>query len=368
MRNKKIAVFLPYANPHVMGWLIELRKFNQVIIGIKTSVKEFREGYFDHQDNLENVLYFFKKDQEALFYKELNRVDVLITLGIFDPLLFKLRLYAPRLSSIYILSEPYNPITGRQPLFIRRLFICLFKIFYSQVNILCIGGAEIKEYYWNLGFKKAKYFNFGYFPELCSLPDLLKTKKRNYHTTNFLYVGQLIERKGINCLMKAINDLSNYTETTDWRFDIIGNGILDQEVIKVASLYKNVHYHGLISDSNLLNEFYQQADVLVVPSLFDGWAAVVNEGIANACAIIARDTVYSTKSLVENKKNGFIFVDDDQLLPSLLMYLNGDIDIFSHQTYSLKIFEEWNHVNAARSISRLIDIYPNDNDLLLKEL
>jgi glycosyltransferase involved in cell wall biosynthesis len=168
--------------------------------------------------------------------------------------------------------------------------------------------------------------------------------------------------------MKAINDLSNYTETTDWRFDIIGNGILDQEVIKVASLYKNVHYHGLISDSNLLNEFYQQADVLVVPSLFDGWAAVVNEGIANACAIIARDTVYSTKSLVENKKNGFIFVDDDQLLPSLLMYLNGDIDIFSHQTYSLKIFEEWNHVNAARSISRLIDIYPNDNDLLLKEL
>lgn len=368
MEHKKIAVFLPYANPHVMGWITSLRAYDDLIIGIRSSVKEYRSGYFDGQDHLENVYYFFKENHKARFYKELKNADVLITLGLFDPELFKIRLSAPNISSIYILSEPYNPLSATESLLKRRLFSWAFRRFYSNVNFLCIGGVDVKHYYQTLGFKKSKYYNFGYFPELVTSQKPAKTATRDNYHLRFLFVGQLIERKGIAALLRAIHQLSNQTYQQDWRLDIVGNGELRNEVEQLAAQYENVRFHGLVTDTSAINSFHKQADVLIVPSLFDGWAAVVNEGISKACAIVARNKVYATVSLVENNKNGFIFVKDNQLLPSLAKYLDGSIDLKAHQQHSQKVFEEWNHKNAAVSIHQLIHDKSRSNKNLLIEL
>lgn len=58
----KICVLLPYANPHITGWLDEFIRTTEhvVVVGIVNSVKKYRTNHFEEADDKEGYLYFFK--------------------------------------------------------------------------------------------------------------------------------------------------------------------------------------------------------------------------------------------------------------------------------------------------------------------
>lgn len=70
---------------------------------------------------------------------------------------------------------------------------------------------------------------------------------------------------------------------------ICGSGILEPAVIKAEKECSRIIYRGQISSSDIQKE-YQNADVCVIPSLWDEpFGRVVIEAASNACAIIASD-------------------------------------------------------------------------------
>ena len=116
-----------------------------------------------------------------------------------------------------------------------------------------------------------------------------------------LYVGQFIERKGIDILLKSI---SNWDEK--YTLVLVG-GKKENEYLQKFSQY--------ISDNisivefklkDELSDYYKAADLFVLPTRYDIWGLVINEAMAYGIPVITTDKCVSGLELIENELNGYI--------------------------------------------------------------
>ena len=70
----------------------------------------------------------------------------------------------------------------------------------------------------------------------------------------------------------------------------------------------NIHYMGLIQDSEVIKTDLLQGDILVCPSYSEGMPTVILEAMACGCAIIATD-VGAVNTMVD-KHNGWLIEGD----------------------------------------------------------
>ncbi|MFT4800283.1 MAG: glycosyltransferase involved in cell wall biosynthesis [Flavobacteriaceae bacterium] len=365
---KKIAVFLPYANPHVIGWIEELKRINdEVLIVCRQPVSRYRKNYFDEFDNLNFVKYFFKSYSRFSFFKEIRKKNILITLGPFYIDFLISLLFLKRDSVVYIMSEPIK----REPkykLFFKKIVTQLIFVIHPKSNIhfLVLGGLKVKYNYSKMGFSLCDFYNFGYFPNLKPLENNKVFENRNIR---FLFVGQLIERKGIQFLINSINYL-HLNHSNDWSFDIIGDGNLKDNLLNSIDGLSNVTFHGLVTDQNKLNDFYCKANVFFLPSIFDGWGAVVNEALSKSCSLLLSNNVNSKNSLLIENENGFSFDPFDfySLTLQLNKYFENPSLLKKHSSFSSNLFKEWNSKNAAISFHNKINNIENKNLTLLKKI
>ena len=95
-----------------------------------------------------------------------------------------------------------------------------------------------------------------------------------------------------------------------FHFTIIGDGEQKPEIeryIKKHQLNKYVTIMPFTSPDNV-RRFMDKADIYVFSSnYFEGWGAVVNEGMNSACAMVVSHAVGSAPYLIENGKNGILY-------------------------------------------------------------
>lgn len=115
----------------------------------------------------------------------------------------------------------------------------------------------------------------------------------------FLYVGRLSLRKGFHYLMQA------------WRLAAFGNraelwiaGSSELDMADEIAAHSNIRYLGSVS-SPALADIYRQADVMVLPTLSEGLAHAILEGLSFAMPVITT-AASGAGSLVTNGDNGFI--------------------------------------------------------------
>jgi glycosyltransferase involved in cell wall biosynthesis len=95
-----------------------------------------------------------------------------------------------------------------------------------------------------------------------------------------LFLGQVVLRKGIQYLIEAARKL----ETESVCFDVVGPIGISQAAI--ASAPSNVHFCGRTS-RNEAADWYQAADVFVLPTISDGFAITQLEAMAYGLPVIA---------------------------------------------------------------------------------
>jgi glycosyltransferase involved in cell wall biosynthesis len=117
--------------------------------------------------------------------------------------------------------------------------------------------------------------------------------------TRFLFVGQLIERKGVDVLLDA------FAQVERGELAIAGEGPLAERVKAASATDGRIEMLGHL-DRAKLQDAYAGADVLVLPSLYDVWGLVVNEALARGLLIITTDQVGAADDLVEHGVNGVI--------------------------------------------------------------
>ena len=159
-----------------------------------------------------------------------------------------------------------------------------------------------ENYFKSLGIKPAKIYRFGYFRKV-EKNDFIKTDST---INQLIFVGQLIERKGIFTLLEAIKNVSEVN--ANFHLTIIGMGVLQtsiKEFIITQQLGNFIILQGVVKSENVAQNI-RIADLLILPSIFDGWGMVVNEALQNQVPVLISDQC-GAKELVEHGKNGLIF-------------------------------------------------------------
>lgn len=129
------------------------------------------------------------------------------------------------------------------------------------------------------------------------------THKRDYSSFNgrrlkILYVGSLSQRKGIANLFAAVEAFSSHVELT-----VIGRRVTDNCPALEAVLKKH-RWIPSLSHSDILN-MMQQHDVLVFPSLFEGFGLVITEAMSQGTPVIT--TAHTAgPEFISDEYNGWI--------------------------------------------------------------
>lgn len=131
-------------------------------------------------------------------------------------------------------------------------------------------------------------------------------RKASLSPFRILFVGNLIERKGLHNLVAGLTQL-NFGE---WQLDIVGNSEVDvnytariRRQIEQAGLPDRAIIHGKV-DTQRLQTMFSQAHLLAVPS-YEGFGIVYLEAMASGVPVIAT-TAGAAHEIVEPGMNGFL--------------------------------------------------------------
>ncbi len=102
---------------------------------------------------------------------------------------------------------------------------------------------------------------------------------------HLLFVGRLSAQKNLSLLIEAISQMQ-----TSVFLDIVGEGELRENIEALIQRFnlQNVHLHGQKRERELI-EFYQSADIFVLPSLKEGLSLALLEALAAGLPVVASD-------------------------------------------------------------------------------
>ena len=115
-------------------------------------------------------------------------------------------------------------------------------------------------------------------------PETIQDDTRIWHRADkklkVLYVGGLSQRKGLSYLLEAVDSLNHQLELS-----VIGNG---NALELIQDKLPGVNYLGTMPHAQVLEQM-RKHDVLVFPSLFEGFGMVITEAMSQGMVVIASE-------------------------------------------------------------------------------
>lgn len=178
-----------------------------------------------------------------------------------------------------------------------------------QADAMLVNGKSGSRYVRKFGVPEEKTFFAPYTTEISPFV-AVPLKREEKHVCRLLYVGQLVERKGIEPFMATLRQWGVKHSEKQLEFWLLGDGSL-RNTIEELSLPPNVSLQLLGSVAyTKLPQFYQQADIFVFPTLADEWGLVVNEAMAAGLPVLGSLYSQSVEELVIEGETGWIFRPD----------------------------------------------------------
>ena len=238
--------------------------------------------------------------------------DIIISAG-WDLFSYQIALfYAKVFGKKFIL---WSGSTKFEPSWRRTLAMPLVKLMIAGSDAYIVYGTRAKEYLISLGAKPEKIFiaynttDINFFKNEVDKWREQKTKiKKELRIKTskvVLYVGQLIERKGIRYLIEAFRKIKQ--EMADVSLLIVGYGTMESELKALVKRKKipDVVFAGGV-EWRQTPKFYAVSDVLVMPSLEEVWGLVINEAMVAGLPVIGTDIAGASADLIKDGKNGFV--------------------------------------------------------------
>lgn len=125
-----------------------------------------------------------------------------------------------------------------------------------------------------------------------------------------LFVGRLVPQKNVQFLLKAINLLKN--KLPEIKLVIVGDGPQRgklEDYVRKKSLEKQVSFEGA-KPREKIYDYFQKADLFVLPSTIEGLPIVILEALAAGKPIITTP-VEGVPEIIKNGENGLIVESND---------------------------------------------------------
>lgn len=222
---------------------------------------------------------------------DINDLDVYICAGWSDKAQMRFAKELSNNNKICVLASD-NSYKGNLRQFFGMIYFRIYlKRFFEVAFVPGKSGIKLMRFF---GFRPKNIITNFYGAHNQIFKYLVPINKRK---KEFLFVGQLIDRKGIKELISAYDIyLSN---GGDWALRIVGDGPLN----KIVSKNPNVIYEGPKKPLQVA-EYMNNSICLVVPSRLDHWATVVCEAASSGMLLLTSKKVGASEDLVSN--NGYI--------------------------------------------------------------
>ncbi len=123
--------------------------------------------------------------------------------------------------------------------------------------------------------------------------------------TVFLYVGQFIQRKGLDLLIPAFASYCRGRPDGEALLYLVGGEPRQLEAMGFSQLPEGVRCVPFLSKQELA-DYYRAADLLVLPTREDVWGLVINEAMSYGLPVLSTDRCVAALELVKPGKTGIL--------------------------------------------------------------
>lgn len=224
-------------------------------------------------------------------------------------------------------STYYDPVHKLLRRFLRFISTGIWS--FNQINFenMIFVSNAVKLKYINAGFQ-GNFFEVIYNGIERSYKHCTpKTIEKNFEDIKLLYVGRIVENKGVHIAIEAVACLSKALRRKNLIFDIVGSG--DEAYIKklkkkveAENLQKIVRFIGKIPHNEVLG-LYKDYDILLFTSIWEEpFGMTVLEAMAEGLPVIAA-RVGGVPEIINDRENGLLVAPNDassfcQALKSLI--------------------------------------------------
>ena len=301
-RVKELIVLTSTAPEQNANWNPKAEGRFQIIQQRKLSLRRVRyhpQGYSDPMDihvPYGTLLQLIKSHPDAVISLEFG-------IRTLQALMYRLLRPSSRLIVWAPVSERTEQGRGKLRLILRKLIL-------RKADAILVNGSSGFRYIRQLGTESRKIFTVPYTTDIELFGSIHPSRPRGA-VTRLLYVGQLIERKG---LLPFVNMLIQWIEIhpiIKVIFALAGEGSVRHQMEKLP-LPKNLVLSFLGKINYLdLPACYANADIFVFPTLGDEWGLVVNEAMMTGLPVLGSIYSQAVEEMVEEGKNGWFFSPDD---------------------------------------------------------
>lgn len=122
-------------------------------------------------------------------------------------------------------------------------------------------------------------------------------------------VGRLEQQKAFDQLVRAFASVSD--DNPEWDLVILGEGALRSQLeaqIETAGLRQKVRMPGWVGN---LSDWYQEADLFVMTSLFEGFPNALVEAMAHGCPVLSVDCDTGPRDIITENVDGWLVPQHD---------------------------------------------------------
>lgn len=234
----------------------------------------------------------------------------------------------------------------------RKLIILLYRLALRKTQYVFFQNKNDRNLFLRLGI--VRKMNSDIVPG--SGINLTKNKiKKNFNYTNtFMYIGRLIEDKGIYELIDAIKKIKKIDESINFifvgNFDENNPRSVDKNIFFDFIKNYQIKYYKFNENIEL---FYDKCDAIILPTYREGTPRVLLEAMARGINVLCSNVV-GCKHLIKHNYNGILFKkkNSTDMANKIINFKNKSIkQKIELATNAREFVERYQNVNI------LIDIY-----------
>ncbi|MGO4709158.1 glycosyltransferase [Chryseobacterium sp. 2TAF14] len=309
MKNRtKLIFWQNIVSPHQSYFFDQISSEFEVILIVENLMSEVRKAQGWSIPEIENVEIIKIENKKHLnllinqFKYEKNVFSGLVGMGY--PSLKKASKEISKYTKIFVIAEAPMLLGYKKCLRLIKYNILYYKYKHKVAHIFAMGNLGEK-FYSKLGFSNDMITVFQYF--IKSEENFGHRSEREEPKKRYIFVGRLTYLKGIHNL---INAFINIGKSQSWELVIVGSGVLESDL--KLSLLKNKIKERVSFVGNRENievkEMIASSDFLILPTMFDGWGAVVSEALSVGTKVICNEKCGA--AILVNKANGYVYKEN----------------------------------------------------------
>jgi glycosyltransferase involved in cell wall biosynthesis len=171
----------------------------------------------------------------------------------------------------------------------------------TRLDFILAVGTQGAGWFRQCGYPAGKLFPYGYVTEQ---PPVSDVSSRDGDVVELIYLGQCVRRKGLDIALRALAGMRRLR----WRLSVIGSGPAAQSWRQLAErlgIAARVSFASALPYNDAMARL-AESDLLLLPSRYDGWGAVVNEALMLGVPAVCSDAC-GAKDLLWEGWRGEVF-------------------------------------------------------------